>query len=467
MSQPTMLSSELQLVIAPGPLGIGIYRNEADGSCVVSTKKSKQSPFEVGDIILRLNGVSLRGVEGGVQGWVALFQRYANLQRNVVVRRWAPASGATVTAAAVPASSGAPTNDNKAMTTSSSSGAPSSAPIVAPQLNAASTTHQATANVSQQPTIVRAPSVPKTQQVANNNNNMIHRETVTVFKPTQESKLGIGLVGTAGCIKVSSISPGYLFSTTRLKVGMIVESINNVQCTDAAHGVRLLKAAERQVTIVAVHTEKTKKALKPSTYQNAKKRKAEVSKPKKAANKKQAVSKTKTVAVPKARPAAVVAKPKKSSSSKHDFNHDDAYMHLLENGFPDPGCVSACQNYYVTKNNDTYKSIAEKLGMEDWRQLSKMPFNDRFYGQAGKTKHKTCVLFAARTVIKIPKTAASKWKLNKIVDNYQEEIQAMATCSKCLKKGELNDTVHSVLICTASFDISFFVSIHSLSRATK
>jgi len=434
-----MLSSELQLAIAPGPLGIGIYRNEADGSCVVSKTTTQQSPFEVGDIILRLNGVSLRGVEGGVQGWVALFQRYANLQRNVVVRRWAPASAAAVAATAVPASSGEPTNGNKAMTTSSSSsGAPSSAPIVASQQNTAPTTQQVTANVNQQPTEARAPSVPKTQQVANNN-NMIHRETVTVFKPTQESKLGIGLVGTAGCIKVSSISPGYLFSTTRLKVGMIVESINTVQCTDAAHGVRLLKAAERQVTIVARHTEKTKKALKPSTYQNAKKRKAEVSKPKKAANKKQAVSKTKTAAVSKARPAAVVVKPKKSSSSKHDFNHDDAYMHLLENGFPDPGCVSACQNYYVTKNNDTYKSIAEKLGMEDWRQLSKMPFNDRFYGQAGKTKHKTCVLFAARTVIKIPKTAASKWKLNKIVDNYQEEIQAMATCSKCLKKGALND----------------------------
>ncbi len=291
------------------------------------------------------------------------------------------------------------------------------------------------------------------------------REVVTVFKPSKDSKLGIGLVGAAGCVTVLSIAKDGLFSTTSLKVGMIVETINNVKCTDAGHGVSVLREAERQVTIVALHAEKAKKALKPSTYQNAKKRKAEESKPKKTPYKKQAVTKTKTAttkaaaasktktattkvtvsktktvtakaaASNKTKTAAVV--PKKSS--KHDFNHDDAYMHLLENGFPDPGCVSACQNYYVTKNNDSYISIAEKLGMDDWKQLAAMPFNQRFYGGQNNKKTKS-LIFAARTVIKIPKTAASKWKLNKIVDNYQEVVKTLATCSKCLKKGELNDT---------------------------
>lgn len=405
-----MSSSEIQLAIPTGALGIGIYRNEADGSCVVSKKNNQNSPFEVGDVIVRLNGVFLPGVDGGVQGWVKLFQLYANVERNVVVRRAAPI---TVPAPVQP-SSGAPQNNS---------------------------------NVS------RAPSVPKTKKAANN--NVIHRETVTVVKPTEDSKLGIGLVGTAGCVKVSHIAKDGLFNNTGLFVGMTVESINTINCSDAAQGVRVLKAAKGQVTIVAQHTEKTKKALKPSTYQNAKKRKADASKPKKAAaNKKQAVSKAKT-AVSKAR-AVTVVKPSGS------FNHDDEYMHLLENGFPDPGCVSACQNYYVTKNNDTYTEIAKNLGMEDWKQLPAIPFNKRFYGQNNKRQ----VVFAARTIIKIPKTAASKWKLNKIVDNHHEELQALATCSKCLKKGELFDTfLHYELPC--SFCQLIFCVHLSLFRGSK
>eukprot|EP00986_Skeletonema_menzelii_P019014 scaffold27052_cov169-Skeletonema_menzelii.AAC.2 len=371
-----MAPSDIQLEIPTGPLGIGIYRNEADGSCVVSKKNNEQSPLEVGDVIVRLNGVYLPGVHGGVQGWVKLFQLYANVERNVVVRR-TPPGGAVMATAPVPS--------------------------VVPQNNSNAT---------------RAPSVPETKQVTSN--NAIHRETITVFRPTVESRLDIGLVGTAGGIKVSTIAEDT--PCFGLKVGMVIESINNIKCTDAAHGVRLLKTAKGKVTIVVLHPEKTKKALQPSTYQNAKKRKADVSKPKKATNKKQVVSKKKSV---------TVAKPRDSS-----FNHDDAYMYLLENGFPDPGCVSGCQNYYVTKNNDTYKTIAEKLGLEDWKQLPNMTFNKRFYGQSNKRQ----VIFAPRTVIKIPKTA-SKWKLNKIVDNHQVEIQAMATCSKCLKKGELNDTL--------------------------
>ena len=94
--------------------GVAIYRTEADGSCVVSKKVNAASPLEVGDVIVRLNSVYLPGVEGGVQGWVALFQSYSKVERDVVIRRQVPA----VTAATVPATASlarAPTTNNNTM----------------------------------------------------------------------------------------------------------------------------------------------------------------------------------------------------------------------------------------------------------------------------------------------------------------------------------------------------------------
>ena len=361
----TTTSEEVRLTLAPGSLGVGIYRQETNGTCVVSQKNNAASPLQVGDVIVRLNGVTLADIKDGVKGWVALFQASASRQRNVVVRRAVnPSPTAAVAVAAA-------TNNY------SSAGAPTK-----------------------------------------------NKVTATVFKPTKGSKLGIGLVGTGGVVTIISLAKDGLFASTKLQVGMTVDTINNIKCTDAGNCITVLKEAERQVTVVAVHNEKTKKALKPSTYQNAKKRKAVDSKPKRTYNKKPAVSKQPTK-------YQKVAAPKQS---KNDFEHDEAYMHLLENGFPEPGCVSPCQNYYVTKNNDTYISIAKMLGMEDWKLLATLPFNQRFYGKNSRTKS---VLFQRNTVVQIPKTAASKWKMNKIIDNSHEEIKAMATCSKCLKKGEL------------------------------
>jgi hypothetical protein len=371
----TSTSEEVRLTLAPGSLGVGIYRQETDGTCVVSQKNNAASPLQVGDVIVRLNGVTLADIKDGVKGWVALFQASASRQRNVVVRRAVnPSPTAAVAVAAA-------TNNY------SSAGAPT-------------------------------------------NNSTNNKVTATVFKPTKGSKLGIGLVGTGGVVTIISLAKDSLFASTPLQVGMTVDTINNIKCTDAGNCITVLKEAERQVTVVAVHNEKTKKALKPSTYQNAKKRKAVDSKPKRTYNKKPAVSK---------QPAVSSKQPTKYQKaapkpSKNDFEHDEAYMYLLENGFPEPGCVSPCQNYYVTKNNDTYISIAKMLGMEDWKQLATLPFNQRFYGKNSRTKS---VLFQRNTVVQIPKTAASKWKMNKIIDNSREEIKAMATCSKCLKKGEL------------------------------
>jgi hypothetical protein len=155
----------------------------------------------VGDVIVRLNGVYLPGVEGGVQGWVALFQSYSKVERDVVIRRQVPA----VTAATVPATASlarAPTTNNNTMLPSS--GGPS-APAAPQQNTVMAYQHTATATVRQQ------------QQ-----SSTLVRETVTVFKPTKDSKLGIGLVGAAGSIKVISIVKGGLFSTTSLQVGMTI-----------------------------------------------------------------------------------------------------------------------------------------------------------------------------------------------------------------------------------------------------
>ena len=78
---------EVQLTIAPGSLGVGIYRQETDGTCVISQINNAATSFRVGDVIVSLDGVILADSKDGVKGWVKLFQASASRQRNVVVRR--------------------------------------------------------------------------------------------------------------------------------------------------------------------------------------------------------------------------------------------------------------------------------------------------------------------------------------------------------------------------------------------
>ena len=425
--------TEIQVPLTPGALGVGIYRS-AEGFCVVNAKTNKDSPLEVGDVIVRLNGVHLPSVEGGVKGWVALFQMHSQGERTAIVKRnkLAPPSGVAAATATATTTQGS----LRAASATTSNITTTSAPTAAVQNSAAMVIQNnvAATKVTQRP-------AKSTTSARKTNSNATRSVTAVAYKMTTDTRLGVGLFGNVGCVKVSTIAKDSLFLDTELEVGMTIGTINGVAPSDAAHAVSLLKAAEGNVSIVAtgsgtrkkttkaskaktsVGKKNKKEALKPSTYQNAQKRKAATSTAK-ASSKKQAVSKTKA--------AAKASVNNNKRKSKHEFNHDDEYMHLMEHGFPDPGCVSACQNYYVTKNDDTYITIAKMLGIEDWKQLAKMPFNERFYG---KTSRNRKVLFATRTIIKIPKLAASKWKMNKMVDNYHEEIQAMATCSKCLRRG--------------------------------
>ena len=71
----------------PGPLNIGIKMNSAD-DCVVSRKEPQSnSPLQVGDILLSLNGITLRDVEGGTEAWGKLFSAFNTGERKVKVQR--------------------------------------------------------------------------------------------------------------------------------------------------------------------------------------------------------------------------------------------------------------------------------------------------------------------------------------------------------------------------------------------
>ena len=80
------MAQSINITIPPGPLGVGIISE--DGNCVISSKSNQSnSPLMVDDIIISLNGIKLSQIEGGVDGWVRLFQMFGQVQRNLVVQR--------------------------------------------------------------------------------------------------------------------------------------------------------------------------------------------------------------------------------------------------------------------------------------------------------------------------------------------------------------------------------------------
>ncbi|KAL9179984.1 hypothetical protein ACHAXT_007954 [Thalassiosira profunda] len=116
-----------------------------------------------------------------------------------------------------------------------------------------------------------------------------------------------------------------------------------------------------------------------------------------------------------AKPAKGAKKaPKKAAGSKKgEFVHDDNYMKLLTEGFNNYGSVSPCETYYIANNNDSYGLIADKVGLDDWKELNNVPFNKRFYGKLSAR-----VLLKKGTIVKIPRELCSKWKMGKLVDNH-------------------------------------------------
>jgi hypothetical protein len=91
---------------------------------------------------------------------------------------------------------------------------------------------------------------------------------------------------------------------------------------------------------------------------------------------------------------------KKATKTRRDdeFEHDDNYMKMLTEGYPNLGRVSPCLTYYVANNNDTYIEIAGMIGLNgSWKLLNDVEFNKRFYGVlTGNT------LLKSHTVVKIP-----------------------------------------------------------------
>ncbi|KAL7541871.1 hypothetical protein ACHAXR_011300 [Thalassiosira sp. AJA248-18] len=135
-------------------------------------------------------------------------------------------------------------------------------------------------------------------------------------------------------------------------------------------------------------------------------------------------------------------------------------MKLLKDGFPEYGKVSPCGTYYISNNNDTTMSIAAAIGLDDWKQFNTVEFNRRFYNKlTGR------MVFKQGTVLKIPTQLCSKWKLTKVIDNHVEELAAMATCSKCLKKEQPGDK-DAMLLCDGC-DLEIHVSCAGLTDVPK
>lgn len=131
------------------------------------------------------------------------------------------------------------------------------------------------------------------------------------------------------------------------------------------------------------------------------------------------------------------------------------YMKMLSAGFPGYGRIDPSRSYYICANGDSTHQICETVGLDDWRQLGKVEFNARFYGEM-----KASLQFQKGTIIKLPTKLCSKWKLSKLMDNHVEEVQEAGTCSKCGKK-ENPDDEDQMLICDGC-DLEIHVSCAGL-----
>ena len=83
-----MLSSSNyeDLVLPPGDLGV-TFKMGVNGMCTVVDKTDPDSPLQILDVIVSLNGIKLVDVKDGQQAWVKLFDAFKTQPMNLVVCR--------------------------------------------------------------------------------------------------------------------------------------------------------------------------------------------------------------------------------------------------------------------------------------------------------------------------------------------------------------------------------------------
>jgi hypothetical protein len=66
--------------LPPGPIGLSLLQDPISLKCIVVSKSIQSLPLAVGDAIIKLNGIILTQVEGGLTSWIKLFHAFDPLQ---------------------------------------------------------------------------------------------------------------------------------------------------------------------------------------------------------------------------------------------------------------------------------------------------------------------------------------------------------------------------------------------------
>ncbi len=135
----------------------------------------------------------------------------------------------------------------------------------------------------------------------------------------------------------------------------------------------------------------------------------------------------------------------KASSKKKQKIIKLPHVPLYEEDMPKPGFLSSNRAYYNCVKNDSYAKIAKYIGLDDWKQLSVIEFNVKRYNGI----HTARAEFYRNSIIRIPTHLCSKWKMDKLVDDEKEQLQVLATCSKChdVEKDGDDENGNPMLMC--------------------
>ena len=75
--------------------------------------------------------------------------------------------------------------------------------------------------------------------------------TATIFKPTQDSPIGISMKTSKGITRIVSVSETGLLKDSDLRSGLQIVKINGVEVKNAKHARYLIQACQDKVTVLA------------------------------------------------------------------------------------------------------------------------------------------------------------------------------------------------------------------------